>query len=451
MTKDVRLCILISISTLLVIILLDLGLRYARIVPPDDPQLFFLKSYEARFSPFIESPPGRLTIKPDWLYNDKIDRTTDGTLPGRAFLYPGFRFSSFAIEKPQNTIRIFVFGGSTTFGLYVGAEEAFPALIQKKLASMYPRHNVEVINLGCPGMESTRVRILLSKVLEYKPDLLLVCSGHNEMLQGDTELTSRFRNNFRGKLLTCSILARWANYWGSSLFRTDTRKLVNEERAALETGLLPVYFPERLPMGTWRLPSKAFLESASRRFSDNITAMVASARQANVPIEFILPVSNLFYPPAISMHKEGFRQGESFDALGEKALKAYSSGRFEQALVYVQDAIGLSPVYAGTWYLRGLVDLKLGNKPDALADLEKARDQDVRTHRLTSRLQSVLIENAKIQGFPLVDPRSLFYGDLGAESAAAYFFDHLHPTRKGHQLIAEQVVTALPALLKLKE
>lgn len=48
-------------------------------------------------------------------------------------------------------------GGSSTFGLYVGQNAAFPAVLQRQLQAQVRDRQVEVINLGCAGWASSRV------------------------------------------------------------------------------------------------------------------------------------------------------------------------------------------------------------------------------------------------------------------------------------------------------
>ena len=100
------------------LVLLDSGLRLTGIQPPDDPLVFHVKTHMANFTPFVENESGWVTIRPDWVKKDEMYRFTAGTQAGRIFMHP------------------------------------------------------EVINLGCPGLESARVSTLLKRAL------------NNELLRG---------------------------------------------------------------------------------------------------------------------------------------------------------------------------------------------------------------------------------------------------------------------------
>ena len=60
----------------------------------------------------------------------------------------GFRSPEFSKEKPENTYRIFVLGGSTTFGVGVLDNQTYPFFLQKLYDETNLGFNVEVINTG---------------------------------------------------------------------------------------------------------------------------------------------------------------------------------------------------------------------------------------------------------------------------------------------------------------
>jgi len=94
----------------------------------------------------------------------------------------GFRGPEISMEKPENTYRIFVVGGSTTFGTGVGNNETAPAYLQKKFDDARLDFNVEVINAGIPGMGSeAELQLIKSRLVNYNPDLFLVYDGINEL------------------------------------------------------------------------------------------------------------------------------------------------------------------------------------------------------------------------------------------------------------------------------
>ena len=94
----------------------------------------------------------------------------------------GFRGPEITKEKPENTYRIFVVGGSTTFGSGVKDDETAPAHLQKIFDSEELDFKVEVINAGIPAGRSTgEVIFVKEKLMEYDPDLFIIYDGVNDL------------------------------------------------------------------------------------------------------------------------------------------------------------------------------------------------------------------------------------------------------------------------------
>jgi len=94
----------------------------------------------------------------------------------------GFRSPEFSQQKPANTFRIFVIGGSTTFGYAVYDDETPSAHLQKKFDNSNLDFHVEVINAGIPSAYSTTEIILIKeRLLNYDADLFIIYDGINDL------------------------------------------------------------------------------------------------------------------------------------------------------------------------------------------------------------------------------------------------------------------------------
>jgi tetratricopeptide (TPR) repeat protein len=171
--------------------------------------------------------------------------------------------------------------------------------------------------------------------------------------------------------------------------------------------------------------------------------MVATARSAQTRILFVMPVRNQRSEPMLSLHRHGFTRGAEFKALLESAALHAKAGNVSAAMSDFDRAIEMSPEYALTWYMRGIIKLGAGLSEQALDDLQVACDADAQTHRMTTPLQEALVRVARELGAPLVDPRPAFRATL-THQAPGLFVDHCHPTPEGHALIADLL---LPAVL----
>lgn len=77
--------------------------------------------------------------------------------------------------------RVLTIGDSNTYGLYVGQENAYPAVFEEKWNASGLGKPVDVMNLGRPGMNSSLARALLDDVLDdVKPDVLFLMIGAND-------------------------------------------------------------------------------------------------------------------------------------------------------------------------------------------------------------------------------------------------------------------------------
>jgi lysophospholipase L1-like esterase len=77
--------------------------------------------------------------------------------------------------------RVLCLGDSNTYGLYVNGEEAYPALLERDWNRKTPSRQIEVLNLGMPGNNSSRIRNALPRLLAtYRPDLVTVMVGVND-------------------------------------------------------------------------------------------------------------------------------------------------------------------------------------------------------------------------------------------------------------------------------
>lgn len=93
----------------------------------------------------------------------------------------GFRGGEITKEKASGFFRIFVVGGSTTFGAGSSSDETtIPAFLQEEFSTHNFTH-VEVINAGLPWADSSwESYYIKKKLIDYNPDLFIVYDGWND-------------------------------------------------------------------------------------------------------------------------------------------------------------------------------------------------------------------------------------------------------------------------------
>jgi len=94
----------------------------------------------------------------------------------------GFRSPEISENKPSNTFRVFVVGGSTTYGSGVNDANTIPSLLQKKLDEKNYAQTIEVINAGFSGARSIEeIKLVKEKLLNFAPDIIIVYDGYNDV------------------------------------------------------------------------------------------------------------------------------------------------------------------------------------------------------------------------------------------------------------------------------
>lgn len=96
----------------------------------------------------------------------------------------GFRGPEFTKNKPENVYRIFILGGSTTFGAGVLDNQTYPHFLQTMFDEANLNFKVQVINTGWPGKWSKQeTELIKERLLDFEPDLFIVYDGVNDIDQ----------------------------------------------------------------------------------------------------------------------------------------------------------------------------------------------------------------------------------------------------------------------------
>ncbi len=95
----------------------------------------------------------------------------------------GMRDSAITIAKPPGTLRVALLGDSLTESLQVPMEKTFGKVMERQLSEELHKP-VQVLNFGVSGYSTAQEYILLkSKVLQYKPDIVLVCYNSRDSFE----------------------------------------------------------------------------------------------------------------------------------------------------------------------------------------------------------------------------------------------------------------------------
>jgi hypothetical protein len=339
-----------------VVVLLDLFLGLVGWVPEDDSASLRAFSEEAHFLPLVEDSEGFFEIRDGWVNDGETVEMRSGTTAGEFVLLPGFRPIRISKEKGPSVYRIVALGGSTTYGLGVGADHSFAAVLGRAIEPRLDAGSkVEVVNLGCPGWGSDRVALLYSELEVLEPDLVLVYSGHNELLRWQArEGTTATAEGLSASLLRRSTIARWLQRWIGVGASSEARG--SELSLAEQVAQVTVYDPVEAPTSNHHRPSASTVAAAARDYATNIQSIADRAQATGTRTLFVLPVPDLMYPPAVSVH-EGTADQSQHRALELRVQEAYARRDAAEAIGAVDQAIELSPSFAMNHYWKGLIEL----------------------------------------------------------------------------------------------
>ncbi len=80
-----------------------------------------------------------------------------------------------------SSLRIVTMGDSNTYGLYLDKKDSYPKQLESIWNNAHTNKKVEVINLGYPGANSSRLVANFSEVIQqFQPDIVLVMIGTND-------------------------------------------------------------------------------------------------------------------------------------------------------------------------------------------------------------------------------------------------------------------------------
>ena len=349
-------------------------------------------------------------------------------------MLPGTRFAK---EKPAETFRVFLLGGSAAggwpfdLGGYTLAD-----LLERKLQRLLPDVDVEVHNVAGGTYASHRVRFVFDEVIDYQPDLLLVYSGHNEFLEQFV-----YRETLPEGPLRHSAVARIVHRWREASrrpsFDVENYSLADQtsNRLAYAFGRASRYRKD-----------PAQLQGLLDNYRQNLDWMVRESQRRGVPIALLdAPVNLRSWRPNASQHGAVTAEARArWQRAFREGLLAFEAGRMGEAAAALGAALEADDEYAEAWYYRGLALLELGDVDDGRAALIAALERDAYPFRAIPQLQAVIDEVAsrhgalRVRTTPALEALSA-HGIPGAE----VFVDYVHLTEQAQEVVAHEVARVL--------
>ena len=356
-----------------------------------------------------------------------------------------FAKESFPAKKSLNTFRIFCLGGSTVQGRPFSTPTSFSTWLRISLESAEPDRNWEVVNCGGISYASYRLVPILNECLRYQPDLFVICTGHNEFLEDRTYEDIKYAPAALN--VPHEMLARYRTYAllrsavqsvnKDSKPKSSERAILNQDVDALldyEGGLQAYHRDDQ-----WR-------RSVQSHYTANVTRMLAISRAAGVPVVLIRPPSNLSdCPPFKSENRSDLSAAEQrrWRSLVDDAKRHYRSDLL-RSIERLQSAIEIDGRCAATYFELGKCYETTRRPEQAREMFRRARDEDICPLRILSSMEAALLKVARQTNTPLIDAHQILESRCRDEILGnQWLVDHIHPTFKGHQVIANELMKEL--------
>jgi lysophospholipase L1-like esterase len=88
----------------------------------------------------------------------------------------------FKQQKPQNSFRIVIQGGSTAAGFPYGRFGSLTGMLQQRVKRLYPDKNIEIISTAMASVNSYTLRDTVDEIIQIQPDLVLIYAGQSQTL-----------------------------------------------------------------------------------------------------------------------------------------------------------------------------------------------------------------------------------------------------------------------------
>ncbi|WP_158995993.1 SGNH/GDSL hydrolase family protein [Mucilaginibacter sp. L196] len=308
----------------------------------------------------------------------------------------------FRVEKSANTFRIFVLGESTTAGYPYFHNGSFHRWLQYRLMHTYPDIHFEIVNVSLTAVNSYTVLDFGKEVVNYKPDAVLVYTGHNEYYGAlGVGSTSHIANN---RFLIEAVLYlrkfRLVQLYDNIInkFRSNKSGAIDERENLMKR----MAASQQIPYN-----SAAYLTGIDQ-YQKNMDELCRVMQEKHIPMFLSTLVSN------------------------EKDIKPFISDTNKS-------------ISADEQYNSGNTSYKAGKYTLAKQQFDKARELDMLRFRAPDAMNQIVIQLAKkYSDVHLVDAKTVFEQHspnqiLGNET----ILEHVHPNLYGYALLSDAFYQAI--------
>lgn len=313
---------------------------------------------------------------------------------------------AFDKEKKANTFRVFILGGSSAAGFPYEPNGSVASYLRDRLSLVYPGSKIEVINCGMTAINSYTMRDLLPGILDQKPDLILIYSGHNEYYGalGAGSIESLGNHRFTANLVI--TLEKYRTFqWIRNTLARIRKTFSPEEKPQAGTLMVKMVQNKYISYGS------DVYEKGLTQFAGNLHDILRMVTNAKVPVIIGTITSNL---------KDQFPFVSDSSSHPPPAAKVFNDANqaFSQQKFRIADSL-----------------------------FRYARDLDVLRFRAPAAMNEIIFRTAEKYGIQVVDIDSAFNANSPNHIVGNnLIIDHLHPSLQGYQLMGKMFFNKMQEL-----
>lgn len=294
--------------------------------------------------------------------------------------------------KSENTIRIFVFGGSTTAGFPYSPNASFPRWLKRKIEMYYPAHRVEVINLGVSAVNTYFIRDIIDDVIQQQPDLLIFYTGHNEFYGALGPASTEFISGSPAIVNLILKLREFKVYQLMTNIINSIWNLFSEEKLESRSTLMETMIAEQEIDN-----NSEMYRDGLKQFEQNMDVILGECSKYNISVLIGNLVSNLKQKP-----------------------------------------LQMSDGVAQEYFNEAINKLEEENFVEATELFIKAKDNDLLKFRAVEEFNYIIDKLAKRYYAEIVDIKQGFESE--SENSIVgnkLMVDHLHPNLNGYKIMGD--------------
>jgi hypothetical protein len=340
-------------------------------------------------------------------------------------------FAALPIEKKAETIRIFTFGGSSTWGLPYGAEGSFSGWLAEIIDDCHPKRHIEIVNTGYPSAPIATARDFAAASLSFQPDIFIVYSGNNEFL-------------LENQILQEAAVSRQFIYWLRRKLKYKSFFFFHADK------LYSDYFRTKQIYESSDVQFTDFLESTDARFQYELSEIIHMAHKNHIKVILCtVPCNIRDYEPMHSawndhLSDEGFKRANTILQEMRMAIQNQDIRSAEKAYASL---CFISPGFAQATFEMAHAYLKSGLLLSARQAFIRAKEEDKALVRVKERFNAIIRAAAQKDNQKdvfLFDAQHHFNENSpDGIPGNNLFLDGMHPNLQGHFLIASGIAKIL--------